>query len=127
MTLASWQFVWETETLRQCVGDSATKFQHSYRGVSDSPGGGDASFDVNTTAQLTGYRIGNYIYAAIGYIVFTDIDMWMQVCGQKAQNHLEALLTHYQSHIMSEITDNETTWLVLQFGHFVSMKHRTQM
>jgi len=46
----------------QCVGDSATKFQHSYRGVSDSPGGGYASFDVNTTAQVTGYRIGNYIY-----------------------------------------------------------------
>ena len=51
----------------------------------------------------------------------------MQVCGQKAHNHLEALLTHYQSSIMSEITDNETISLVLQFGHFVSMKHRTQM
>jgi len=24
----------------QCVGDSSTKFQHSYRGVSDSPPGG---------------------------------------------------------------------------------------
>ena len=60
----------------QCVGDSATKFQHSYRGVSDSPGGGYASFDVNTTAQVTSYRIGNYIDAAIGYIVFTDIEMW---------------------------------------------------
>ena len=60
----------------QCVGDSATKFQHSYRGVSDSPGGrGYASCDVNTTAQVTGYRIGNYIDAPIGYIVFTDIEM----------------------------------------------------
>jgi len=51
----------------------------------------------------------------------------MQVCGQNAQNHLEARLTHDQSCIMSEITDNETISLVLQFGHFVSMKHRTQM
>ena len=77
MTLASWQFVWATETLMQCVGDSATKFQTPTGVLVIPPGGGGyASFDVNTTAQVTGYRIGNYIYAAIGYIVFTDIEMW---------------------------------------------------
>jgi len=77
MTLASWQFVCETETLSASATDSATKFKHSYRGVSDSPGGRGMRHLMLTQLHKLPVivYIGNYIDAAIGYIVFTDIEM----------------------------------------------------